>query len=123
MNNLLSEQIQTIEKECWANAEYSRRDCLKISSIPSSVNNKDLEDVFCKAVTKAGVEVPGKDIEDCFRVGKRDHTIVKFCKSKVSKHVLNVRKDLTKLLMEDLQLTGQGELHINQSPCPYYRVF
>ena len=40
----------------------------------------------------------------------------------MSKQVLNVRKDLTKLSMEDLQLTGQGKLYINQSLCPYYRV-
>ena len=45
-----------------------------------------------------------------------------FGKRKVSKQVLNVRKDLTKLPMEDLQLTGQGKLYINQSLCPYYRV-
>ena len=63
-----------------------------------------------------------KDIEDCHRIGKRATTIVKFCKRKVSKQVLNVRKDLTKLSMEDLQLTGQGKLYINQSLCPYYRV-
>ena len=63
-----------------------------------------------------------KDIEDCHRVGKRGTTIVKFCKRKVSKQALNVRKDLTKLSMKDLQLTGQGKLYINQSLCPYYRV-
>ena len=62
-----------------------------------------------------------KDIEDCHRVGKRGTTIVKFCRKKVSKQVSNVRKDLTKLSMEDLQLTGQGKLYINQSLCPYYR--
>ena len=31
-------------------------------------------------------------------------------------------KDLTKLSMEDFQLTGQGKLYINQSLCPYSRV-
>ena len=30
--------------------------------------------------------------------------------------------DLTKLSMEDFQLTGQGKLYINQSLCPYCRV-
>ena len=122
VNTLLSERLQTIEKQCWANAQYSRRECLEISGIPSSVNDNDLEDVVCKAITKAGVEVSDKDIEDCHRVGKRGTTIVKFCKRKVSKQVLNVRKDLTKLSMEDLQLTGQGKLYINQSLCPYCRV-
>ena len=98
------------------------RECLEISGIPSSVTDNDLEDVVCKAITKAGVDVSDKDIEDCHRVGKRSTIIVKFCKRKVSKQVLNVRKDLTLFSMEDLQLTGQGSLYINQSLCSYYRV-
>ena len=102
VNTLLSEGVQTIEKQCWENAQCSRRECHEISGVPLSVSDNDLEDVVCKAITKAGVEVSDKDIEDCHRVGKRGTTIVKFCKRKVSKQVLNVRKDLTKLLMEDL---------------------
>ena len=74
------------------------------------------------AITNAGVEVSDKDIEDCHQVGKRGTTIAKFCKREASKQVLNVRKDLTKLSMKDLQLTGHGKLYINQSLYPYYRV-
>ena len=74
------------------------------------------------AITNAGVEVSDKGIEDCHQVGKMGTTIAKFCKKEVSKQVLNVRKDLTKLSMEDLQLTGHGKLYINQSLYPYYRV-
>ena len=122
MNTLLSERFQTIEKQCWANAQYSSRERLEISGIPSSVSVNDLEDLVCKAITKASVEVSEKDIEDCRRVGKRATNIVKFCKRKVSKQVLNVREDLTKLPMEDLQLAGQGKLYINQSLCPYSRI-
>ena len=72
-------------------------ECFKIFGTPSSVSDNDLEGVVCKATMKAGVEVPDKDIEDCHRVGKRGTTIVKFCKRKVSKQVLDVRKDLIKL--------------------------
>ena len=78
VNTLLSERLQTIEKQCWANAQYSRRECLEISGIPSSVSDNDLEDVACKALTKAGVERPEKDIESCHRICKRGTTIVKF---------------------------------------------
>ena len=93
-----------------------------MNSSISSVSDNDLKDVVCKAITKAGVEVSDKDIKDCHRIGKRRTTIVKLCKRKVSKQVLNVRKDLTKLSMEDLQLTGQSKLYINESLCPYHRV-
>ena len=109
VNTLLSERLQTIERQCWANAQYSRRDCLEISGIPSSLSGNDLEDVVSKAITKAGVEMSDKDNADCYRTGKRGKTIVRFSKSKISKQVLNARKDLTKLSMEDLQLAGQGK--------------
>ena len=110
VNILWSERLQNIEKQCWANAQYSRRECLKISGFPSSVSDNDFEEVVCKAITKTGVDVSDKDIEDIHQVGKRN---VKFCKKKVSKQVLNVGKDLTKLPMEDLKLTGQGKLYFN----------
>ena len=58
---------------------------------------------------------------NCHWAGTRGLIIIKFGKKKFSEEVLNVRKDLTKLSMEDLQLTGQGKLYINQSLCPYYR--
>ena len=94
VNTLLSERLQTIERQCWANAQYSRRDCLEISGIPSSLSGNDLEDVVSKAITKAGVEMSDKDNADCYRTGKRGKTIVRFSKSKISKQVLNVRKGL-----------------------------
>ena len=117
-NTLLSERFQTIKKQCWANAQYSRRECLEISSIASSVSENDLEDVVCKAITRASVEVFDKDIEDCHQVGERGQTIVKFCARKVSMHVLNVRKNLTKYPWR----TGQGKLYVNQNLCSYYIV-
>ena len=65
-------------------------------------------------MTKARADVSDKDIEGCHQNGKRCQTILKFCKRKMLMHVLNVRKDLTKLLMEDLQLTDQGKLYIKE---------
>ena len=82
VNTVLSERLQTIKKQ-WANAQYSRRECLETSRIPASVRDNDLEDFVCKAITKTGVEVSDKDIEDCHRVGNICTTIVKFCKRKV----------------------------------------
>ena len=92
VNTLLSERLQIIEKQCWSNAQYSRRKCLEISGIPSSVSDNDLQDAVYKAITKTGVKVSDKDIEDCHRICKRGTTIIKFCKREVSRQVLNVRK-------------------------------
>ena len=121
-NNSLNERLIALERQCWANAQYSRRECLEITGIPSSVSDKDLEEVVCKAITKAGVDITADDIEDCHHVGNKGQTIIKFGKRKVSRQVLSVRKDLNKVKMSDIDLTGQSTLYINQSLCPYYRM-
>ena len=95
---------------------------LEITGIPSSVSDKDLEEVVCKAITKAGVNINADEIQDCHRVGKKGQTIIKFCKRKVSRQVLSVRKDLNKVKRSDIDLTGQNTLYINQSLCPYNRT-
>ena len=121
-NNSLNERLTALERQCWANAQYLRRECLEITGIPSSVSDKDLEEVVCKAIIKAGVDITPDDIEDCHRVGNKGQTIIKFGERKVSRQVLSVRKDLNKVKMSDIDLTGQSTLYINQSLCPYYRM-
>ena len=92
------------------------------AGIPSSVSDKDLEEVVCKAITRAGVDVNADDIEDCHRVGNKGQTITKFGKRKVLRQVLSVRNDLNKVKMSDIDLAGQSTLYINQSLCLYYRM-
>ena len=121
-NNSLNERLIALERQCWANAQYSRWECLEITGIPSSVSDKDLEEVVCKAITKAGVDINGYDIEDCHRVENKGQTIIKFGKRKVSRQVLSVRKDLNKVKMSDIDLTGQSTLYVNQSLCLYNRM-
>ena len=77
---------------------------------------------MCKAITKAGVDINADDIDDCQRVENKSQTIIKFGKRKVSRQVLSVRKDLKKVKMTDIDLTGQSTLYINQNLCPYYRI-
>ena len=86
------------------------QDSASRSLASSSVSYTDLEDVVCKAITKASVALSDKDIDDCHQVGKRGPTIGEFCKTKMSKQVLNVRKELAKLLMEDLQCQPESTL-------------
>ena len=121
-NNSLNERLIALERQCWANAQYSKQECLEITGIPSSVSDKDLEEVVCKAITKAGVDITTDDIEDYYHVGNKGQTIIEFGKRKVPRQVLSVRKDLNKVKMSDIDLTGQSTLFINQSLCPYYRM-
>lgn len=84
-------------------------ECLEISCIPSSVGEKYHKDVACRAITKPGVEVSNKGMKDCHRVSERTQIIIKLCKNKFE--VLKIRKNLTKLPMEDFQVTGQNKLY------------
>ena len=117
-NHSLNERLIDLERQCWANAQYSRRECLEITGIPSSVSDKDLEEDVCKAITKAVVDINADDIEDSHRLGNKGQTIIKFGKRKVSRQVLSVRKDLNKVKMSDIDLTEQSTHYINQSLCP-----
>ena len=33
-NSLLSKRLVDMERQCWANAQYSRRECLEVMGIP-----------------------------------------------------------------------------------------
>ena len=44
INNLLSQRVVDLERQCWANAQYSRRECLEIVGIPRSVDDNSLEE-------------------------------------------------------------------------------
>ena len=37
VNSLLSNRLTNMERQCWANAQYSRRECLDVVGIPSEV--------------------------------------------------------------------------------------
>ena len=54
-------------------------------------------------------------------IGTQGHKIVKFSYRKDSQRSMNVKKDLSKLNLTDLDL-GNTKISINQSLCPYYKL-
>ena len=42
-NTILSNQLNETKRQCWGNAQYSRRECIQIVGIPSSVQKEILE--------------------------------------------------------------------------------
>ena len=47
---------------------------------------------------------------------------MKFSRRKDFQQVLSVKKKFQKLKMEDIGLTGDNNVFVNHSLCPYYRV-
>ena len=110
-----------MERQCWVSVQYSRRECVEIVRIPSSVHQNQLEDSVCKIFDKLNCNIVKDNLEDCHRL-KGDRVIVKFFKRKNCKQVLSVRNDLKNINMADLGSEGNGSIYIIQSLCSYYKV-
>ena len=103
VNDLLLTRLTTSERQCWANAQYSRRECLDIVGIPHEVSVEVLEEKVLKIFGKLGCDISPDCIEACHRVGRTtDTVIVKLSKRKDCQHVWSVKKDLKKLTIGGL---------------------
>ena len=65
VNTKLCDKMKFLERQCWANKQYSRRECLEISGVPESVTDNDLEGKVLKLLQKIDVEVQPDHIEAC----------------------------------------------------------
>ena len=82
-NSLLSKRLVDMEKQCWTNAQYSKRECIEVVGIPDSVQNNELEEKVLNIFKKISSEVSPHDIEACHRLKKdSDRVIVKFSQRK-----------------------------------------
>ena len=115
INNLLLQRVVDLERQCWAIAEYSRRECLEIVGILRSADDKSLDEKVIQVFKKVGC-----NIQACHCISKKnDRVIVKFSRRKDFQQVLSVKKKFQKLKMEDIGLTGDNKVFINHSLCPY----
>ena len=82
VNTLLNERVIGRERQCWANAQYSRRECLEVAGIPRDVSNENLEWKILEVFSKVGCEIFSRDIEACHRLTNNDRVTVKFLRRK-----------------------------------------
>ena len=78
VSNLLTKKSVDIERQSWANARYSRRECLELAGIPTSIPQQNLEEKVCQIFEAIGVSVHKNDIDDCHRLRDKERAIVKF---------------------------------------------
>ena len=57
VNDRLVERVVKTERQCWKNAQYSRRDTLKIIGILKSIGNSVLEETVHRVFKRIGVEL------------------------------------------------------------------
>ena len=121
VNDRLVERVVKTERQCWENAQYSRRDTLEIIGIPKSIGNSVLEETVRRVFGKIGVEINERDVQACHRLKEKEKTIVKFVNRKDCLQILRVKKELKSLDPTELDFPENTKIFINESLCPYYR--
>ena len=54
VSSKLGEQIVSLERQCWRNCQYSRRECLAVSGLPQSMENSRTGRHSFQVVQKTG---------------------------------------------------------------------
>ena len=124
VSSKLRKQIVSLERQCWSNCQYSRRECLELSGLPESIENSELEETALQFFKKLYVEVDSSDIEDWLWLPSKGkgpkREIVKFSKRKDSNRIRKVKKNLKGM---DLSSIGiRSPVYINHSLCKYYKM-
>ena len=98
INTLLPSRLVSIERQCWLNAQYSRRECLDIVGIPSEVEADALEEKVVATFEKLGSNILTERIEACHRISKKNPTvIVKGSQRKHCQQFWHVKRDLRQI--------------------------
>ena len=121
VNDRLVERVIKTDRQCWENAQYSRRDTLEIVDIPNSVGDSVPEETVRDVFKKIGVEIDEPDVQACHRLKEKERTIVKFLNRKDCLQILRVKKDLKSLDPTELDFPESTKIFINESLSRYYR--
>ena len=121
---MLSQRLVSMARQCCANSQYSRRECLELVSVPRSVSDGDLEEKVLKIFENIGCPIEGNSIEVCHQINKKknERIIVKFSHWKDCQNILNAKKELRKLDMKDIGFPEDNPISVNQSLCTHYWV-
>ena len=123
VNSVLRERVTSLERQCWSNSRYSRRECLELTGISETSDNNALEITVLKIFERLEVKVDPSNVEDRHWISSKNG--LKRVIVKVSR-----RKDATKIQsskrkLKDMDLTSIGInnlVYINYSLCTYYKM-
>ena len=79
VNSELEKYVTQLQRQCWANAQYSRRKCLEITGIPQNIEHNQLEGKVIQLLNKVGCNIISDNVEACHRISsKKDRVIINF---------------------------------------------
>ena len=68
VNNELLKRVTSLERGLHSQKRYSRRECLEVVGIPSSINDKNLQSTVCSILGDIDLVCDSNDIEHCHRI-------------------------------------------------------
>ena len=121
-NSPLFSCLVDTERQCWANAQYSRRETLEIAELPKSLTNDEAETQVCQIFRSLDCNVNKDDLDACHWLKDKERVIVKFCGRKDCEKVLKANNDLRKLNITNLDLPEGSKIFVKQNLCSCYRL-
>ena len=122
VNTKLKEKVVSLERQTWSNSQYSRRECLELSGIPETIENKDLEGTVLGIFEKLDVMVDPSNVEDCHWIKSSKgakQIIVKLSSSKYAKKIRLLKKGLKSMNLSSLSINSA--VYINDNSFTYYK--
>ena len=116
-----SKQMENLERDSYAIQQYSRRECIEIAGIPTSIPNENVEAKCIEIINAIGVDVDGNDLQACHRLFSKDRVIVKFIHRKKALKCLYNKSKLKDIPGNQFGFQAKTKLYINESLCPPYR--
>ena len=123
VNSVWRETLLSLERHCWSNSQYSRRECRELTGIPETSDNNTLESTVLKIFERLEVKLDPSNVEDCHWISSKNdpkRVIVKVSKCKDSTKIRSSKRKL-----KDMDLTSidiNNPIYINDSLCTYYKM-
>ena len=122
VNSVLRERVTSLERQCWSNSRYSRRECLELTGISETRDNNALEITVLKIFERLEVKVDPSNVEDCHWISSKNGLKRVIVKVSRRKDATKIQSSKRKLKDMDLTSTGINNLvYINYSLCTYYK--
>ena len=121
VNSNLCDRVTSLERPCWANNQYTRRECLEITGLPENTENGNLEDLTLKILNEIDVNIDSRNVEDCHCIKTQGpkKVIIKFSRRKDAN---KVRPEKKKMKGNNLTSLGINKpIYVNDSLCTYYK--
>ena len=115
---LLSKEIETLQRNALDSSQYLRREMIEINPVPEDIQDMQLEESICQALSLTGTPVSADNLEACHRMSERDRVIVNFSSREKRNEVIFKKKSLNGK-SDELKNLGftSAKIFISESMC------